>query len=57
MGGFSDDVDGCPDQGQRVWGGAKNAEEMAAAIARWAAEQGKKKGIDFDERGEWRLLP
>ena len=36
-GGYLDDVNGGPDQGQRVWGGARNAEEMAAAIDRMRA--------------------
>jgi hypothetical protein len=56
-GGYLDDVNGRPDQGQRVWGGARNAEEMAAAIGRWAAERSREKGIESDERGGWRLLP
>ena len=39
MGRIFRNVDGRLDQGQRVWGGSKNAEEMVAAIARWTAEQ------------------
>ena len=56
-GGYLEDVNGQADQGQRVWGGGKDAEEMANALTHWAEERAKAKGIDLAERGAgWRLL-
>ena len=56
-GGYLENVGGRPDQGQRVWGGGKDAEEMGKSIARWMDEKAKAKGIENGERGGFRLIP
>ena len=56
-GGIVRDVNGRPDDGSGIWGGAVDAMEMAGAIAKWMEGRAKEQGVEGAERGGYRLMP
>jgi hypothetical protein len=56
-GGRIRDVDGRPDNGNGLWGGARDFEEMEAALRGWMNERAKEKGMELGVQHVGYLLP